>query len=210
MARKKQKYYVVWEGHNPGIYTSWAECKKQIDAYPNAKYKSFLTQSEAESAFAGSYEEVRGKKSSTTISREDMVKMGVDLNSICVDAACSGNPGKMEYRGVHTKTGEQLFLKGPYMDGTNHVGEFLALVPGLAMLKQKGSTLPIYSDSKIAISWIKQKTCKTKLAKTEKNQELHQLIARAEYWLRNNQFITEIRKWETKVWGEIPADFGRK
>ncbi|SFT50489.1 ribonuclease HI [Lishizhenia tianjinensis] len=210
MARKKQKYYVVWEGHEPGIYTSWADCKLQIEGYPNAKYKSFLTKDEAEHAFAGTYEEVKGKKASSTISREDMLKHGVELNSLCVDAACAGNPGKMEYRGVYTKTGEQLFIKGPYLDGTNNVGEFLALVHGLALLKQKGSTMPIYSDSKIAISWIRQKTCKTKLAKTEMNQQLHQLIARAEHWLRSNQYTTEIRKWETKVWGEIPADFGRK
>lgn len=210
MARKKQKYYVVWEGHEPGIYTSWSDCKLQIEGYPNAKYKSFLTQEEAEHAFAGTYEEVKGKKASTTISRDEMLKQGIELNSLCVDAACSGNPGKMEYRGVFTKTGEQLFIKGPYMDGTNNVGEFLALVHGLALLKLKGSTMPIYSDSKIAISWIKQKTCKTKLAKTDKNQQLHQLIARAEQWLRTNQFTTEIKKWETKIWGEIPADFGRK
>jgi ribonuclease HI len=35
-------------------------------------------------------------------------------------------------------------------------------------------------------------------------------MERAEKWLLSNEFSNEILKWETKAWGEIPADFGRK
>jgi ribonuclease HI len=70
--------------------------------------------------------------------------------------------------------------------------------------------MPIYSDSANAISWIKQKKCKTKLPRTAETEELFQIIERAENWLKNNKFSNRIIKWETKEWGEIPADFGRK
>ncbi len=130
-------------------------------------------------------------------------------NSLAVDAACSGNPGAMEYRGVHVASRQEIFHFGP-MYGTNNIGEFLAIVHGLALLKQKGFDMPIYSDSVNAINWIKQKKCKTKLPRDAKTEELFRLIERAEKWLRENTYTTRILKWETKQWGEIPADFGRK
>ena len=96
------------------------------------------------------------------------------------------------------------------MKGTNNIGEFLAIVHGLALLKQKGFDMPIYSDSATAISWVKQKKCKTKLPRTQETEDLFIVIERAEKWLNENKYTTRIIKWETKKWGEIPADFGRK
>jgi ribonuclease HI len=116
----------------------------------------------------------------------------------------------MEYRGVYTKTGKELFKQGPFQQGTNNIGEFLALVHGLAFLQQKKSNLPIYSDSKIAIGWVRKKKCNTKLKQNAKNKKLFELIGRAEDWLKKNTYPNKILKWETKDWGEIPADFGRK
>ena len=128
---------------------------------------------------------------------------------IYTDGACSGNPGPMEYRGVHIASRQEVFHFGP-TKGTNNIGEFLAIVHGLALLKQKGFDMPIYSDSVNAISWVRQKKCKTKLPRTAETEELFKLIERAEKWLRENTYTTRILKWETKEWGEIPADFGRK
>lgn len=117
----------------------------------------------------------------------------------------------MEYRGVLTHNKKQLFLKGPYPNGTNNIGEFLALVHGIALLKRKNKeTVPIYSDSRTAMSWVKQKKCKTNLHFDASNKDLLALIKRAENWLKENTFKNPILKWETKAWGEIPADFGRK
>ncbi|MEL6812896.1 MAG: RNase H family protein, partial [Bacteroidota bacterium] len=108
------------------------------------------------------------------------------------------------------QTHKQLFHQGPFDQGTNNVGEFLALVHGLAYLKQIGSDRIIYSDSRIAMGWVRKKKCNTKLKPTQKNRKIFELILRAETWLKNNTFTTEMVKWETKAWGEIPADFGRK
>ncbi|MGH1336943.1 MAG: viroplasmin family protein [Aureispira sp.] len=205
---KKKKYYVVWEGNETGIFDSWKVCQRHIKGYAGAKYKSFPTLKIAEQAYAGSYFDAITPTKKKTI---DPSLAGIPVwESIAVDAACSGNPGLMEYQGVHTKTGEKLFHLGPLQQGTNNVGEFLALVHGLAFLQQHKSTLPIYTDSRIAMGWIKAKKCRTKVPSTAANRRIFTLIARAEQWLKKNTFETEILKWETKAWGEIPADFGRK
>ena len=207
----KQKFYVVWEGVTPGVYTSWTDCQLQIKGYEGAKYKSFDTREEAERALATSpyaYIGKNAKKISEKVSSETLPACVID-NSLAVDAACSGNPGPMEYRGVHIASRQEVFHFGP-TKGTNNIGEFLAIVHGLALLKQKGFDMPIYSDSVNAISWVRQKKCKTKLPRTAETEELFKLIERAEKWLRENTYTTRILKWETKEWGEIPADFGRK
>ena len=209
----KQKYYVVWEGVSPGIYQSWTDCQLQVKGYEGAKYKSFDTREEAEQAFASSpYQYIRKHTSSapqTAQPASDVLPPCVIDNSLAVDAACSGNPGPMEYRGVHVASQQQVFHYGP-VKGTNNIGEFLAIVHGLALLKQKGLDMPIYSDSVNAINWVRQKKCKTKLPRTAETEGLFQMIERAEKWLHDNTYTTRILKWETKKWGEIPADFGRK
>jgi len=209
---KDKKYYVVWEGLKTGVFDSWDKCKSATKGYPQAKFKSFPSLETANEAFSRSYFDYAGKKTfESGLSNEELLKIGKPImDSISVDAACSGNPGLMEYKGVYTKDKSQLFLMGPFEDATNNIGEFLALVHGLAFLKQKNSDLPIYSDSKIAISWIKSKQCRTNVEKTNKNQNVFELISRAEIWLKNNSYNNKILKWETKAWGEIPADFGRK
>lgn len=209
----KAKYYVVWKGITPGVYTSWAECKAQVEGQTGAKYKSFETQEEATEALKKGYEHyLRSASSAQAVAKlKPKAPIGKPLQTcLCVDAACSGNPGDMEYRGVYMPTGQEIFRIGPYKKGTNNIGEFLALVHGLALLKQKGSDLPIYSDSRNAISWVKKKKCKTLLERVPENEVIFDLIERAEKWLNTNTYTTQILKWETTEWGEIPADFGRK
>lgn len=209
----KSKFYVVWKGRTPGIYDNWADCKSQVEGEEGAKYKSFETRQEASEAFDKGYTFYIRQASSAKVAEKlkPTTPVGKPLTEcICVDAACSGNPGDMEYRGVYMPTGQQIFHIGPLKKGTNNIGEFLALVHGLALLKQKGSPLPIYSDSRNAISWVKKKKCKTLLERVPENEPIFDLIERAEKWLQTNNYSTPILKWETAEWGEIPADFGRK
>jgi ribonuclease HI len=212
---KGKKYYVVWAGHQPGVYDNWNECLKQTKNFPAAKYKSFKTRDEAHDAFLDPYSKHVGNKSSTTKDpkgQQDLSKFADKIisNSIAVDAACSGNPGIMEYRGVHTISREEIFRQGPHKDGTNNVGEFLALVHALAMLKKRGLNTPIYTDSKTAMAWVRNKKVKTTLKKTDRNANLFDMMGRAVTWLEANTYTNPIIKWDTKNWGEIPADFGRK
>ena len=209
MSKQKNKYYVVWRGRLTGIFDSWDECRKQVEGYEGAQYKGYLTRELAEESHKFSYWQAVKKITDYRLQITDN-KSQIVLPSLSVDAACSGNPGVMEYRGVDTATGREIFRMGPFEHATNNVGEFLALVHGLALLKQYNKTMPIYSDSVNAMAWVRAKKCRTKLARTEKNIEVFNLIARAEHWLEDNHYITQIIKWDTPNWGEIPADFGRK
>lgn len=205
----KKRYYVVWNGLEPGIYGSWDECQAQIKGVKQALYKSFATLDEAERAYSSAPQLYIGNNTTKTKATETDLPLNVQREALAVDAACSGNPGQMEYRGVYLATKQEIFHFGPVY-GTNNIGEFLAIVHALALLKQKGSNIPIYSDSHNAILWVKQRCCKTKLPRTAGTEELFALINRAEKWLQNNSYSNPIIKWETSKWGEIPADFGRK
>lgn len=205
----KQKYYVVWKGRKPGIFTSWAETEKQVKGFAAAQYKSFETLKEAEAAYRSEYVEFKGKPASQGKWREASIKP--ILPSICVDAACSGSPGILEYRGVFTESGEEFFHAGPFPDGTNNVGEFLAIVHALAWLEKQNKQLPVYSDSRNAISWVYTGKCKTQLKHTPRNAALFAMIHSAENWLEENELHDDaVLKWDTELWGENPADFGRK
>lgn len=205
----KQKYYVVWKGRKTGIFTSWAECEQQVKGFVAAEYKAFDTLREAEAAFKSEYEAYKGKPSSLGKWRGASVKP--ILPSVCVDAACSGSPGKLEYRGVHTDSGKEVFRVGPFPDGTNNVGEFLAIVHALTWLMKNEKQMPVYSDSENAISWVYTGECKTRLKRTTRNAPLFIMIRSAENWLAENELLDDaVLKWDTDLWGEIPADFGRK
>lgn len=215
MANPKKKFYVVWKGAKPGVYTTWPDANAQVAGFPGARYKSFATRAAADSAYKKGYPTQRDlgnaekarPKSSTKGSR---ITASIITPSLSVDAACSGNPGKMEYQGVSTQTGQRLFHQS-FPLGTNNIGEFLALVHGIAWCKtQDLPTMPIYTDSKIAMGWIQKKKCKTTLPRTGQTSNLWDLIDRGEQWLKSHSFSNPILKWETKKWGEIPADFGRK
>src|SRR5918998_1011602 len=103
----KHKFYVVWKGRQNGIFTTWAEAEQQVKGFLGAQYKSFDTLKEAETAFRSGYEDYKGKPSSMGKWREASVKP--ILPSLCVDAACSGSPGKLEYRGVFTESADEVF-----------------------------------------------------------------------------------------------------
>lgn len=211
---KKTKYYVVWVGNQPGIYSNWQQCQAQIKGFPSAKYKSFNSRQEAENAYARGHAQYVGGGGGGAPKPKPQLDDFLDeivVNSIAVDAACSGNPGKMEYRGVYTVQPEtELFRSKVYPVGTNNIGEFLALVHALALYHKDQPELVIYSDSKLAMGWIEKGKCRSKLVKNARTAELWSVIERGEKWLATHTWTNKLVKWETKRWGEIPADFGRK
>lgn len=212
-----RKFYVVWNGHHTGVYDSWEECKLQVTNFPEARYKSFPSQKAAIAAYRG--ETMHGELDlikSISSHKPAQVKYAdipeIDLDSIAVDAACSGNPGLVEYRGVSVRTGQQIFHVGPLEGGSNNMGEFLALVHALALLDKKGlRDMKIYSDSKTGMAWVRNGAIRTKIAPTPENAPIRNLIDRALHWLHTHPGPRNpILKWDTEKWGEIPADFGRK
>ncbi|HTN68766.1 MAG TPA: ribonuclease H family protein [Dysgonamonadaceae bacterium] len=208
----KQKYYVVWHGKETGVFDSWDACKEQVVGFPGAKYKSFSSKHEAEKAYAQQSTDFIGKeKKKRELTKEEEGKYGYPIQeSISVDGACNSKTGVGEYRGVYTHNAKEIFRVGPFDDGTNNIMEFLAIVHALGYCKLKGLSLPIYSDSRNAILWVNKKEVRTKQERTSKNVHLFDLIERAVKWIHENDYPNELLKWETKVWGEIPADFNRK
>jgi ribonuclease HI len=208
----KNKFYVVWCGRKPGIYSRWEDCKEQVEGVEGAKYKGFPTVELAEAAWDDDFEKYLKKDLNAPkriVCSNPLIGNPIP-DSLSVDAACKGNPGILEYRGVDTKSGAEYFRKGPFPQGTVNIGEFLAIVHALALLKKIDSDWPVYSDSRTAIAWIRAKRIKTNLVQTEESKQLFELVERAVNWLKSNSYENKILKWETAYWGEIPADFGRK
>ena len=163
-----RKFYVVWAGWAPGIYDTWEECQAQTSNFPGAKYRAYYTQEEATAAYRGSYEEQTELLRAIGSRKVDVGNYAafpeIRLDAIAVDGACAKNPGPMEYQGVEVGTGRQIFHFGPLDGGTNNIGEYLALVHALALLSQKGdTTTPVYSDSRTALAWLRNRKSKTSL-----------------------------------------------
>lgn len=215
------KYYVVWEGRHPGIYEDWEEVKEQTEGYPGAKFKAFPSKQEATLAYRAYTEDgvslgellvSAGTASKPTGDITDLIISHPEIDPLgwAVDASCLGNPGKMEYRGVELATGREIFRVGPFDDATNNIGEFLAIVHALALQYKTGQRHTIYSDSATGMAWVRNRAVKTKLQPSPRNARVFDLIRRALEWLRTHSYTTPIRKWQTEIWGEVPADFGRK
>lgn len=195
------KWYIVWEGHTPGVYDHWEECKRQIHRAAGARYKSYkdITRAEAEQIYLAGQTE-------NQLEQEEVAP-----DAIAVDASCLGNPGVMEYRGVVVATGDEVFHSQKYPLGTNNMGEFLAIVHAMAYMAKRNYYQPIYTDSATALKWVQRGKCKSTLVRNEATALLWQHIERAERWLATADLSRyQIRKWTTKILGEIPADFGRK
>lgn len=210
----KKKYYVVWNGREPGVYDNWDDALEQVTNFPDAKFKSFPTQAAAIAAFRG--DDAANLRSIVKLASRPPVKIDysnfpeIDTNAWAVDASCMGNPGIMEYRGVEIATGRQLFRVGPFPKGTNNIGEYLAIVHALALMQRNATRHTIYSDSVIAQNWVRAGKARTKLPLSPETAQLISLVQRADKWLLTNSFRVPIKKWQTEIWGEIPADFGRK
>lgn len=216
-----RKFYVVWEGRHPGVYEDWADAQDQITNFPGAKYKGFSSQEEAIKAFRA-YMANDGIPlgeiliNASHLNTEDPSATHyssfpeIDIDGWAVDASCMGNPGIMEYRGVELRTGREIFRVGPFEDATNNIGEFLAIVHALALQYRTGHWHTIYSDSATGMSWVRRHSVKTTLKPTERNAKVFELLQRGLTWLSTHQYEARILKWQTELWGEIPADFGRK
>lgn len=208
----KIKFYVVWKGRQTGVFETWDECKAQTDGYPQAIFKSFETLELAQQAFNGSSYDFIGKNvQKLALSEEELLLIGKPIeDSIAVDGAWNNNTGIVEYQGVFIKDKKNIFKMGPFDDGTINIVEFLAIVHALAHCKKHDISLPIYSDSKIALAWIRDKEARTDHKPSDKNKKLFELMDRATKWLNENEYENKVLKWESKAWGENPADYGRK
>jgi len=184
-----KKFYVVWVGRETGIFTSWPYTKKQIDQFPGAKYKSFKTQQESETAFAAGCKPLMPKK----IKKETLRQSGLTPPStkkfefvIYCDGACDPNPGKAGSGLAVYRSGKLSELwYGLYNPrGTNNTAELNALHQALLIAKKnilRDGEVQIFCDSQYTINCItvwafgwKKKGWKRKKTGDIKNLEIIQ------------------------------------
>lgn len=217
-----KRYYAVFKGRHPGVYDDFNDAMEQVDDYPGALFKSYASAAEAAEAYRkGCVRSEREEMGALLLNaqRNNIPEAGkpdymqfpeIDLNGWAVDAACSGNPGRMEYRGVELMTGREIFHSEVFDKSTNNIGEFLAIVHALALMAKTGERHTIYSDSVTGMAWVRDRKVKTQLKRTPATEKSFKMMERALSWLNTHTYDVKIRKWNTDRWGEVPADFGRK
>lgn len=216
----KGKFYVVWVGKKTGVFTTWAECQAHVSGVKDAKFKSYESKLAADTAFKDGWQKHWGSgkaaapaQSGSGVKQTVMLEAAtasIDYDSISVDVGTRGNPGPVEYKGVDTQTGDILFYVGPIQNGTNNLGEFIAIVHALRYLKEKGSKQTVYTDSRTALSWLRNKKVASTLKRDASTAKIWELTDDAVRWIQTNTYPNQVVKWNTEEWGEIKADFGRK
>lgn len=201
------KFYGVSVGRETGVFETWAECEAQVKGFKGAVFKKYASKKLAQQAV----DEHRGVSTQSSTNEKIVSVDEYITNSLSVDAACSGNPGAMEYQCVDTGAGTPIFASEVYPIGTNNIGEFLAVVDALKYLQENHDfSTPIYSDSVSAIAWVNKRRVNTNLPRNAETQKLWDAIDAATTWLYENEYQNPVLKWNTKLWGESKADYGRK
>lgn len=200
----KKNFYVVLKGRKPGIYNSWPECEAQVKGFSGASYKGVSTYDQAYELFHG----VKPKKNDPILKKQNLDTTFATERCIYVDAACSGNPGPAEFRYLWSDTGEVIYHSSKF-NATNNIAEFLGIVDALMFVKENNLDVDIFTDSKSGLSWVFNKKIKTSY-EWEKDPRLSRAIMKCLDFLEKNEKYPRLRKWNTALQGEIPADFGRK
>jgi len=165
-----KKFYVVWQGRETGVFTDWETCKKHIDRYAGARYKSFKTRAEAESAFRSGHAAAKTStktphrrtsgKGLPTLTADAVDKLDI-RTKIFTDGGCEPNPGQAGSGVAVYRDGDLAELwYGLYTPhGTNNTAELNALHQALLMAQREiaqANTVAIFCDSKYAIQCITQ------------------------------------------------------
>lgn len=210
-------FYGVWVGRSPGVYDNWNACKAQTDKFPAAKFRK-LKSTDYKQALAEFNAENISPVTISQTNTSSKSKPVLDCGSLpendilTVDGASNGH--NCEFRAVWFPSNKEVFASKVYDGGTNNIAEFLGLVFALKHLMEKKLPLKVYSDSVTAMAWFRNMKANTTAHQTGKaTQELTNLIEGAEKFLQNNRDVlsnAQVLKWDTKNWGEIAADYGRK
>lgn len=207
------QYYGVWIGRKPGVYDNWNDCKAQVDKFSGARYSKLKSTTKEEALL-----EFNKENNNTIDNSKETIKSTNNVvntsnkpieNVLTVDGASNGL--NCEFQAVWYPSGEVAFKSKQYQGGTNNIAEFLGLVLAIKHLEKNNLPLSVYTDSVTAMAWLRDKKANTTAKTTGKaTEELDKLINQAETYLKEKERKINIMKWETKSWGQIPADYGRK
>lgn len=211
----KNKFYVVWKGRETGVFTDWTEVSKLIKGFRNAEYKGFANKESAELEFQLGSPSGRSKINEVKVSEKpegaSSKTKAPDYECLTVDGSYLGSKNMMQYRCVWNASGEEVFGTKPILGGNQNIAEFLALVGAMKYrVVTKQYDLHIYSDSKTALSWVRNKKIKSTYDLGQLDEIVQNRIYGALEFISKSGVAKNLFKWESALWGEIPADYGRK
>lgn len=159
-------FYVVWEGKEKGIFTTWGECKNSVEGFKGAKYKKFNAREEAEEAYY-SVEEAKNKVGGFKIKavfadggvcgRNPSI-IGGTIGWVAVtDGGSPAYTNGIELGGIGNKDllvkSHSEFIPFENLPVTNNHTEMLALISALEAMEDGWSGYAV-SDSKITLGRI--------------------------------------------------------
>ncbi|SDG13843.1 ribonuclease HI [Selenomonas sp. WCT3] len=154
-----KKVYAVRAGRACGIFTTWDECKKQVDGYAGARYKGFTDVAEALAWLNGGDRPAAPQRSSAVPRRAPRPHPARETASaipdseqdyvIYTDGSCLRNPdGPGGWAAVVTnvRTGEVTELHEGNPSTTNNRMELSAAIAAMSF-PDAPSKIAIYTDS---------------------------------------------------------------
>lgn len=211
----KNKFYVVWKGRDTGIFTSWSEVNELIKGFSGAEYKSYADQETAELEFSlGSPKGRSNDENHTTTKLKEEPSddhKAPDHECLTVDGSYLGGKKIMQYRCVWNQSKEEVFSTKPIEGGNQNIAEFLALVGAMKYrVSTKQYDLHIYSDSQTALSWVRNCKIKSSYDLSQLDEVVQERIYGALKFIAKSGVRKNLYKWDSALWGDIPADYGRK
>ena len=136
------KFYAVRTGRNPGVYTSWDACRREVDGFKGAEYKSFKSRGEAEAYVEKG---LRGERAEGDVNDTTLMKAFID--------GSYDNARKIySYGSVITWNGQKIKLFGAdtdprFVEFRNVAGEIIAATRTLQFaVENEQPAIEIYYD----------------------------------------------------------------
>jgi len=199
-----QSYYVVWQGHAPGIYQKWPDCRKQIENYPEPRYKKFESLDEANHAYRKGIEHYRKRKSGPQKMSRRAPKFRRD--SLLVHTKVQGE--SMQINATYLKNNQKIFFVD-FQRGNPEIGQFLATVKALKLLRKRSPTMPVYVPSLKVLNAINHKFLYDPYLGQRHihdpwHEKLRECMFAAINWLKRNDYQNPVLHWNSTYWGEPP------
>lgn len=193
------KYYVVWRGHSPGIYENWNACKAQVKGFKYSYYRVFPTFKSANEAFGLSLTEFKR--------RQQFKENTFNLRPNSIVVSSKYEEKNMETVFTAFKVGdppEILFRTAICGKSTHNIVQFLALAASIKYCYENGLKSPIYSDNPVALKWIRDRKINSQVIRSDRNQEVFDLVDEAIYWLNCNSYNNQLIEWDVEKHGYLP------
>ena len=204
MAKSKNKVYLVEEA--PGKYRSfdnWPACQAFVQGRPIAFAGGATREAAMQKLNATRDWQLSGGPKKKSSSKPKVPGGPLPTEGLTSDAGTHGNPGPCEYQVTD--------LKGKILEHrhlgvhTNNYAELAGIEAMVRIAGERGESV-CWTDSTIAMGWIRS----GRLGPTVREPELIKGLIHRINALQAEYPNVTLKKWNTREWGQIPSDFGRK